>query len=155
MIEFSGIPSKECKKEIVARASQSAKRAFLIGFPPIILLSLLMCFVFKYSEFYILTPLLVIAFLSCIYQLSHFPKSIERMPMRRKVIINDKYVIDEASKAKAKIEAVKKVLKTEHCYYIFYSIWHNEIECPRNTLIQGTEKEFEMIFQGKIETVDF
>ena len=155
MIEFSGVPSKECKKEIVMRASQSAKKVFLIGVPPIILLGLLMCFVFKYSEFYILTPLLIIVFLCCLYQLSHFPKNIEQMPMRRNVIINDTYVIDELSKAKTKIEAVKKILKTEHCYYIFYSIWHEEIECPRETLIQGTEEEFEMLFQGKIKSILF
>lgn len=154
MIRFEGIPSKACKSEIVHRRAREARKAFLLFFPPIILTSFLMCFLFKRLDFYLYPPLLSIVFLCCIFQLSRTPKKVEQLPIQRKVVITDTCVTEEISKAKAKIEDVKRVLKTEYCYYIQYSIWHAELECPRETLTEGTEEDFETLFQGKIITVN-
>lgn len=154
MIKFSGILSEECKTEIVTRRARKAKKGLIIMLGPIILLSFWLCFVIKSSTFYIMTLAFFGSFLYALYRLSRAPKNIvAQRPMQKSVAIDDMYITDELTRVKTKIEAVKNVIKTEHCYYICCGKLHDEIECPRETLVEGTEEEFEMLFQGKIISV--
>ena len=60
------------------------------------------------------------------------------------------YLPGKTTKKTRKVGAVKRVIKTDFCYFVVFNDISNAVICERCLLKKGTFDQFESIFAGKI-----
>lgn len=65
-------------------------------------------------------------------------------------LVWEQYLPAKTVRKVKKLDRVKRVVKTDFCYYIVFNDIGNAVVCERCLLKKGTFERFEQIFEGKI-----
>lgn len=152
MIRFYGELSKENKKIFVIKIKILLFLCFLL--PSFLMIIPFIILVFTNSLIYLL-PILLFIFIPIVFLIIKNKYYEDMLP--NEVIIKDNIIISIGVKFKyvKEILNISKVVDYGDCYKIFFKFPHKNQSfiCQKDLIVEGSIKDFEKLFAGKIKKV--
>ncbi len=151
MIEFYGEVSDYTKR----RADKLKKRHFALWLGALALLSCAVTAVSAATSgrfvVFLICTLVLAALAACLYFLPMSKKPFKdvwkfRVVVENGVLTFTQYLPGKTVEKVKKLDRVKRVIKTDYCYYVVFNDISNAVVCERCLLKKGTFAAFESLF---------